>query len=241
MSLPNSSVHRCAPKGVHVHPEQVVAKGLSGCRLWVDQPAIELVKKSPRIPGQAFPDKRVKKSQKGCNCSARSSPRTRGPRLCLNHGPWIWQRLDSRVRGNERGSRVRSFSARARGNERTGIVAAFLISSNTPSRKRATRAVRLIRGSAYPLSATRNNSTRALRAPCHATRPWQRDRGTRQRKTGAGGRSASARRPLTALPRQRWSQWPYWSHWWSPPRCSPPRWWPQRCSAPQRRSRLRRS
>ena len=53
MSLPNSSVHRCAPKGVHVHPEQVVAKGLSGCRLWVDQPAIELVKKSPRIPGQA--------------------------------------------------------------------------------------------------------------------------------------------------------------------------------------------
>jgi hypothetical protein len=34
----------------------------------------------------------------------RSSPRTRGPSLCLNQGLSIWQRLDSRVRGNERGA-----------------------------------------------------------------------------------------------------------------------------------------
>jgi hypothetical protein len=33
---------------------------------------------------------------------ARSFPRTRKPSLCLDHSLWVGQRLDSRVRGNER-------------------------------------------------------------------------------------------------------------------------------------------
>jgi hypothetical protein len=63
----------------------------------------------------------------------RSSLRTPGPSLCLNQGLWIWQRLDSRVRGNERGrqrSPIRRSFPRQRGN---AVLSGCLIWTRPPA------------------------------------------------------------------------------------------------------------